>query len=63
MPARAPVTARRAPGRVDRSELLNRATRSEAVYVGLATLIVVGGYVDAWAQSDRAAALSDELPA
>lgn len=36
---------------------MNRATRSETVYVGLATLIVVGGYVDAWAHRHLAASL------
>jgi len=36
---------------------VNRATRSEVVYVGLATLIVVGGYVDAWAHRHLASTL------
>ena len=36
---------------------LNRSARSETVYVGLATLIVVGGYVDAWAHRHLASNL------
>jgi hypothetical protein len=36
---------------------MNRATRSETVYVGLATLIVIGGYVDAWAHRHLASTL------
>ena len=41
------------PGR----SALNRSARSETVYVGLAALIVVGGYVDAWAHRHLASSL------
>jgi hypothetical protein len=36
---------------------LNRSARSEGVYIGLATLIVIGGYVDAWAHRHLASSL------